>query len=76
MHLVILLVRMARSLSVKMSTGSEEVAQRYVGSLSLADADAVDIQVDDGLSVGIHKRCHLHVLKTPRSRDMMASVPR
>ena len=36
--------------------------------------DAVDIQVDDGLSVGIHKRCHLHVLKTPRSRDMMASA--
>ena len=36
--------------------------------------DAVDIQVDDGLSVGIHKRCHSHVLKTPRSRDMMASA--
>ena len=69
---------MARSLSVKMSTGSEEAAQQYVGSLSLADADAdaVDIQVDDGLSVGIHKRCHLHVLKTPKSRDMMASVLR
>ena len=47
-----------------------------MGSLSLADADAVDIQVDDGLSVGIHKRCHLHVLKTPKSRDMMASVLR
>ena len=36
--------------------------------------DAVDIQVDDGLSVGIHKRCHSQVLKTPRSRDMMASA--